>query len=96
MKLPCESAVWYTLPKIRAEITQELVKRGMKQKEVADVLGVTPAAVSQYLHKKRGGIKSQKLTDKKDIDEVVNGIMNSSKPSLIEKTICNCCMNTRK
>ena len=56
MKIPCEIVVWYVLPMIRRELSKELVyTHGMTQAEVARRFGVTDAAISQYLKKKRGG-----------------------------------------
>ena len=55
MKIPCELVVWYVLPTIRREVAKELVKtHGMTQAQVAKKFGVTDAAISQYLKKKRG------------------------------------------
>ena len=55
MKIPCELVVWYVLPTIRREVAKELVKtHGMTQAQVARKFGVTDAAISQYLRKKRG------------------------------------------
>ena len=54
MKSPCEEIVWDVLPSIRAAIAEELIKRGISQKEVSKMLGITPPAVSQYVSKKRG------------------------------------------
>jgi hypothetical protein len=43
------------LPPMRAEMVSRLVqKRGLSQSDAAKRLGVTRAAVSQYLSKKRG------------------------------------------
>lgn len=42
------------LPAVGAELARELVGRGMPQKEIAKRLGITPAAVSQYVTGKRG------------------------------------------
>ncbi len=59
MKIPCEIVVWYVLPLIRREIANELVtSHGMSQAEVARKFGVTDAAISQYLKKKRGDSSS--------------------------------------
>lgn len=56
MKTPCEIVVWYVLPTIRREIAKELVTAyRMKQVDVGQIFGVTDAAISQYLKKKRGG-----------------------------------------
>lgn len=55
MKIPCELVVWYVLPTIRREVARELVKsHGLSQAEVARRFGVTDAAISQYLKRKRG------------------------------------------
>ena len=54
MKSPCEEIVWDVLPSIRAAIAVELVNRGISQKDVSQMLGITPPAVSQYVTKKRG------------------------------------------
>ena len=54
MKSPCEMVVWDMLPCIRAAIAEELASRGISQKEISRLLGITPPAVSQYISKKRG------------------------------------------
>lgn len=51
---PQEVEVFYILPAIRKELTTALKERGLQQKEIAKLLGVTEAAVSQYLSSKRG------------------------------------------
>jgi predicted transcriptional regulator len=53
-KSPCEEVVWDVLPNIRAEIAEDLVKRGVSQREISRMLGLTQPAVSQYVSKKRG------------------------------------------
>ncbi len=53
MKVPCENVVWYVLPSIRSELAKELAK-AMSQKEISEILGITQAAVSQYVSNKRG------------------------------------------
>ncbi|KAF5412152.1 MAG: transcriptional regulator [Euryarchaeota archaeon] len=53
MKVPCENVVWYVLPAIRSELAKELAK-AMSQKEISEILGITQAAVSQYVSNKRG------------------------------------------
>ena len=50
----CERRSRYLLPIIKRALVEELYKRGLKVKEIAELLGMTPAAVSQYLHGKRG------------------------------------------
>ncbi len=54
MKLmPQEIEVRYVLPTIRKELAILLVS-DFKQKEVANILNITPAAISQYMKEKRG------------------------------------------
>ncbi len=54
VKQPCEIIVNYILPSVRAQLSKELVRSGMSQRKVSNVLQVTPAAVSQYISGKRG------------------------------------------
>jgi len=49
-----EIEVWYVLPALRRELVKSLVRKyRMAQKDVAEMLGITKAAVSQYLKDKR-------------------------------------------
>ena len=57
MLLPCEVAVKSVIPAIRSAIARELIESyGLKQKEVAELLGVTQTAVSKYTSHCRGAI----------------------------------------
>jgi predicted transcriptional regulator len=53
LKLRQEIEVWYVIPAIRREIAKAMMKKKVKQREIANMLGVTDAAVSQYLSSKR-------------------------------------------
>jgi hypothetical protein len=69
---PQEIEVYYLLPAIRRELAKSLKKLGKDQKTIAEYLGVTPAAISQYISGKRG----------KEIDlppEFVKEAVNSAK-----------------
>ena len=64
----CEFMIWNGLPMIRREIAENMINNfGLTQKEAAEKLGVTPAAICQYLSKKRGKIK---ITDKEALTEI--------------------------
>lgn len=68
MKIPCELIVWYVLPNIRRELAKELVEgHGLTQAEVARRFGVTDAAISQYMKKKRGA--NQEMEESKGYDD---------------------------
>jgi uncharacterized protein len=52
---PCEIILWNRLPAIRKELAIALIENhGLNQRDAAAKLGITPAAVCQYLSKKRG------------------------------------------
>jgi len=75
MKLmPQEVELWYIYPSLRKEIAKAMIKKhGLKQKEVADKLGVTKAAVSHYVNKKRS---KKKLFDKEFEAKIENSVKN--------------------
>jgi predicted transcriptional regulator len=51
----CDIMVRNLLPPMRAEMVSRLVqKQGLSQSDAAKRIGVTRAAVSQYMNKKRG------------------------------------------
>ena len=52
--MPQEIEVRYILPAIRRELARIFIQEhNLSQKEAANVLGLTEAAISQYLHYKR-------------------------------------------
>jgi hypothetical protein len=92
MKSPCEQIVWDVLPSIRAAIAEELIKRGISQKEVSRMLGITPPAVSQYLSKKRG----YNIEFREDIRQAIGVlaedlIKEDIKGADLVKRICSIC-----
>jgi predicted transcriptional regulator len=46
--MPQELEVWYVLPSLRREMARLMIKKGMPQKDIAGILGVTEPAVTQY------------------------------------------------
>lgn len=91
MIFPCEKAVWYYLPQIRADLAKELVKTGMTQSQAAKLLGVTPAAVSQYLHKKRGLQPIKSKAYRQEINVVAEQIIKGSTGNEVQGLVCKCC-----
>jgi len=53
-KTPCETLVWNVLPCIRRRLAERLKEKGLSQRDIAQKIGVSEAAVSQYLSDKRG------------------------------------------
>jgi predicted transcriptional regulator len=66
--MPQEIEVWYVIPALRRELAKSFVKdHKMSQKKAAEMLGITEAAISQYLKDKRGGeLKFKKI----ELDEI--------------------------
>jgi len=70
MMLPQEIEVWYVLPAIRREMCKGLIALGLTQRKTAALFGITDAAVSQYISRKRAGkVKFNRkfLADVKDV-----------------------------
>jgi len=93
---PCEKAVWYHLPQIRADLAIELVKTGMTQSQAAKKLGVTPAAVSQYIHKKRGQQSQKSRSYRQEIKAAVSKICEEASSEELKGIVCKCCHMLQK
>ena len=66
--MPQEIEVWYTIPAIRRELAKVLVnEKKLSQRHVSKLLGLTEAAVSQYLKSKRA---KEILFDQQTIEEI--------------------------
>jgi predicted transcriptional regulator len=60
--------VWNILPAIRKEFAKNLIKdHNLTQRKVANLLGITEAAVSRYVSGKRGLLE---ISDKKILNEI--------------------------
>ena len=78
MQAPCEYMMWNGLPVIRKEIAESMINDfGLSQKETAQKLNMTPAAICQYVSKKRGNIEI--------IDEEILTEIKISAERIIEK-----------
>jgi predicted transcriptional regulator len=94
MKSPCEEIVWDVLPSIRAAIAEELVRRGLSQKEVSKMLGITPPAVSQYVSKKRGYNIQFETDVRKMIEKLADDLIQNNVDNLVER-MCEICRSLR-
>ena len=53
--MPQEIEVWYLIPALRKELAKIFIQDfDLSQKKAAEILGITNAAISQYLSSKRG------------------------------------------
>ncbi len=92
-KTPCEYIVWNVLPCIRKHLAEILFEEGLSQKEVAEKLGVSNAAVSQYLSNKRGAGKKFDEKIMKEIEKSAHAILKGG--DVIEE-ICKICTFIKK
>ena len=90
-RTPCEYMMWNGLPVIRKEIAESMITNyGLTQKEAAEKLGVTPAAVCQYLSNKRGKIKITDETVLQEINRSAERIIEQKDRVLVSET-CRIC-----
>jgi len=87
-KVPCESINWHMLPAIRRGLAIRLIQHhGCTQKEAAGLLGLTDAAVSQYLARKRGTVDFAELRT----EELEKSALAILRGALSDKEICRLC-----
>lgn len=96
IKTPQEIEVWYVIPAVRRELAKTMLAAGLKQKKVAELLGVTEAAVSQYLSSKRAkGV----IFDRKTMGKIrmAAGAMMKKKKTMLEavQESCDCAKKQR-
>ena len=101
MLLPCEVAVRSLVPALRSAIARELTQTyGLKQRDVARLLGVTQTAVSKYTRRVRGivlkveDVEEVQPTLKEIVVSLANGRM--SKYELVAKFCVACEILRRK
>ena len=94
--MPQEIEVWYLIPAIRKELAKIFIsKYEMSQKEIADILGLTESAVSQYLKDKRGNQLKFNLNERKIINKTAKKISEDKNNSIKHLyNLCNSLKNT--
>lgn len=98
--LPQEIEVWYIIPAIRRELAENLVKKHkLTFEKAAGILGVSKAAVSQYLNRKRAGKFKLPKEIKKEIGKSADLITTNKNLAVkeilrllnvIKKSRCSC------
>ena len=77
--LPQEIEVWYIIPTIRKELAKAMLKKGLTQEKIASILGVSNAAVSQYMSRKRASKIHFIPKIKKEIEKSADKIARDNK-----------------
>jgi len=95
-RTPCEYMIWNCIPAIRKELAEALIKQyGLSQRETAEKLGLTPAAICQYLSKKRGKTDIFDDTIIEEITISAQRIMQNNGSTVIVET-CRICKIVQK
>ena len=101
MKPPCMIVVQYILPALRGAIAKELIEEhGLRKTEVADMMEVTPAAVTQYLNRSRGDAGSGVLERSSSVISLVSEIASDlaegqTPPDVLLMKMCRACYALR-
>lgn len=102
MRPPCEIIVKKVLPTIRTLLVNDLIDRhDLSQKQAAERLGVTQAAVSQYLSSARGDEKFGKKLEKSELFSEIQELSDKiaaegPDKSQIINDLCEICDSMRK
>jgi len=92
--MPQEIEVWYIIPALRRELAKLFVKDyNLSQKESAQILSITEAAISQYLKSKRA--IEVKFSDKElaEIKKVAKKIVDN--PDSLMEVLYKLCLSFR-
>ena len=66
--LPQEIEVWYIIPAVRKELAKQLTKKyDLSYEKAGNILGISKAAISQYLSNKRANKVKLNIGTKKEI-----------------------------
>jgi len=90
MLASCEQALRLTLPAVRIAVAERLSLRGMKQEEIARLLGVAQPAVSKYLNHKYSSkvARIERLIKEEGLEgEVVQMVFKHKSKNEISKNI---------
>jgi len=97
---PCEIAAKSVVPVIKAAIAKELVKtHGLKQSQVAEMLGISQSAVSKYTCGIRGHVIE--IDNMEEIQSLINKMMclltkEDCRRAEFLRLFCQACIIIRK
>jgi|SRR5208283_4366589 len=93
--MPQELEVWYLIPALRREFAKIFIEDyKLKQREAAKYLGITEAAISQYVKSKRGNEIKFSSEAMKEIKKSAKEIIEDKGD--ITREIYRLCINLRK
>jgi len=96
MIVPCEKAVWTVVPAMRRELARVMVEElGLSRRQTSEKLGITEAAISQYLKNKRGYKIILSTHSMKTLKSTAERISRFSDDKKISKEFCSLCHRIR-
>jgi len=106
--LPQEIEVWYIIPALRKELSKQLVRKyKFSYEKTGKILGITKAAISQYLSDKRANKIKLSREIKQSVHKSADRIAKEPQTAIIEmekllremkmkKCSCNVCKQYNK
>lgn len=83
--LPQEIEVWYIIPAVRKELAKLLTKKyGLSYEKAGAALGISKAAVSQYLSNKRANKVCLNTKTKIEVKKSAEKIFENPKAAMLE------------
>ncbi|MEM0231275.1 MAG: helix-turn-helix domain-containing protein [Candidatus Woesearchaeota archaeon] len=97
MVVPCEEVIWKTLPAMRRELARIMVEElKISRREASEKLGITEAAISQYLKNKRGSKVIFTPQEIKLLKKAALKMANLSDSEMLSKEFCAVCSAVRR
>ena len=100
MLLPCEVGVKTILPAVKAMMARSIIeKHGLKEKETAELLGLSQSAVSRYMNRGRGNLIEIENTVEVQllIDQMVSFLVREPhKKREVMELFCQTCKTIRE
>jgi predicted transcriptional regulator len=101
--LPQEIETFYVIPSIRKYLAIAMKKNGMRQKDIAEIMMVNSAAISQYTSQKRGNkvtfgkeIKSEIEKSAKMVVDQQTYVQETQRLLRVIRTSCTLCEIQKK
>lgn len=91
LRMPQEIEVWYLLPAIRREFARVMVKKGVRQRDISKKMGITEAAISQYISSKRAKNIGFSKAIGREIEKSVERVINGKNVIIEMQRICKIC-----
>ena len=94
--MPQEIEVWYLIPYLRKKISIILAQKGVKQKEIAKIFGISEAAITNYIKEKRGSKVTLPSDSIKAIEKAADKIIKGEDSTKTLYELCEKFRNSKE